>query len=217
MACPLYFLAALVLFSLLVRLHNLHSPLLEVNHSRQTQTAFTVWYYLQDGIDLMHPKVPSLGPPWVFIMEFPIFQATATFLIRLTRIDVDAGCRLTNIIYFYLSAGMLYLLSRRFSTRRSTAVCVLMFYLWSPFSIVWSRTSIDRVCRRSIWHLIPLFHGPMARLPQECRLSDSCPRNGVPGGVDQDHLDAAAGPAACSHFPPQLSGPICDGATHCSR
>ena len=132
----------LIALSLLVRLSNLHSPLLEVHHFRQTQTAFTVWCYLQSGSDLMHPMMPVFGPPWMLPFEFPIFQATATLLIRLTRIDIDAGCRLTNILYFYASAGVLYLLARKLFQRRSIAVCVVLFYLWTPFSVVWSRTSM---------------------------------------------------------------------------
>jgi hypothetical protein len=131
---------------LLVRICNLHSPLLEVHQNRQTDTAFPVFYYLQHGIDLLHPMVPGFGPPWVYPVEFPIFQATATILIRVTGMDIDAGCRLTNIIYFYLSAGMLYLLAGRFFQRRSTAVCIAMFYLWSPFSVVWSRTCMIEFC-----------------------------------------------------------------------
>lgn len=132
----------LVAVSFLVRLGNLHSPLLEIHHFRQTSTAITVWCFLQQGIDLMHPMIPVLGPPWVVPMELPIFQATAALLIRLTRIDLDAGCRLTNILYFYASAGILYLLAKRCFQHRSIAVYVVMFYLWTPFSIVWSRTSM---------------------------------------------------------------------------
>jgi hypothetical protein len=133
-------IALLIVGSLPVRLYNLHSPLLEIHHFRQTYNAFTVWCYLHQGIDLMRPMVPVLGPPWVLPIEFPIFQASATILIRLTGMDIDAGCRLTNIIYFYASAGMLYLLARKLFPRRSVALCVLLFYLWTPFSIVWSRT-----------------------------------------------------------------------------
>jgi 4-amino-4-deoxy-L-arabinose transferase-like glycosyltransferase len=130
----------LLIGSLCVRLYNINSPLLEVHHYRQTHTAMNVYYFLQDGIDLLHPQTPILGPPWVLAYEFPLYQASAALLVKATGLPLDPACRITNIIYFYLSAGLLFLLSRFVLKSTSTAIWVLLFYVWFPFTIVWSRT-----------------------------------------------------------------------------
>ena len=74
---PVVILAVVVL----VHLPTLGAPLLDRHDFRQTQTAFTARIYHEDGIDLLHPKLPVLGPPWEVPFEFPLFQAAAALVI----------------------------------------------------------------------------------------------------------------------------------------
>jgi hypothetical protein len=46
-------------------------PLLERHAFRQTQTAHTARIYHEQGIDLLHPKLPVLGEPYEVPFEFP--------------------------------------------------------------------------------------------------------------------------------------------------
>lgn len=141
-AASIVAITALIVFSVVVRLQNLVSPLLEAHAFRQTQTAFTVWGFLNDGISWFHAQLPVYGPPWEVPFEFPLFQATAALVARVTRLDVDPACRLTNILFFYASAGLLYLICRRVCGRPGPAIAAVVVYLWSPFTIVWSRASM---------------------------------------------------------------------------
>jgi len=130
-----------VIVSVLVRLPNLVSPLLDNHGFRQTQTAFTVQRYLTDGFSILHPQMPVFGPPWEVPFEFPLFQLTAAVLAKLTGLEVDLACRVTGLLFFYVSAAMLFILCRRQIGGRAAAIIVLA-YLLNPFTVVWSRASL---------------------------------------------------------------------------
>jgi hypothetical protein len=141
-AASIIAITTLVVMSVVVRVQNLVSPLLEAHAFRQTQTAFTVWTFLREGVSWLHAQLPVYGPPWEVPFEFPLFQAVAALVARATRLDVDPACRLTNLLFFYASAGVLYLICRKASARTGPAIAVVIVYLWSPFTILWSRASM---------------------------------------------------------------------------
>jgi hypothetical protein len=132
--------ALLVSLSVLVRLVHLNQPLEEYHGFRQTQTAITVWTFLQHGISLLHYETPILGAPWRMPMEFPTFQAVACGVASL-GLDLDLACRLTNLLFFYLAATYLYYLCRLFLPKR-IGLCILCVYLYCPYDIIWSRTAM---------------------------------------------------------------------------
>jgi 4-amino-4-deoxy-L-arabinose transferase-like glycosyltransferase len=132
----------MIALSVVPRVRHLHAPLLESFGFRQTQTAITVRSLLEDGFSFLHAKTPIFGPPWMVPMEFPIFQLTAAALIRSTGVNIDVGCRLTSILFFYLSAAILFLIASHCFQNSKAGLCVLGVYLWSPFTILWSRTSM---------------------------------------------------------------------------
>ncbi|HEY8134595.1 MAG TPA: hypothetical protein VIF08_01045, partial [Candidatus Limnocylindrales bacterium] len=63
-------------------LPSLHQPLLEHHSFRQTQTAWTALIFHEQGIDLLHPKIPVFGPPWDVPFEFPLFQALGALVMN---------------------------------------------------------------------------------------------------------------------------------------
>lgn len=131
---------AILLVSLLPRLPNLGAPPLERHGFRQTQTAITVQAFLDGGLDLFGYEMPVFGPPWKVPFEFPTFQATAYALAR-TGVPLDLACRVTALVWFYLSAILLLALARRFAGE-TTAITTLVFYVFSPFGILWSRACL---------------------------------------------------------------------------
>lgn len=132
------FVFFLLLLSVLVRLINLDSPLFTGNPFRQTMTAITVWTFINEGISVLGYKTPVFGPPWTIPMEFPIYQLTVAFVVKLGIENIDLAGRIAAILYFYLSACFLFLICQKYlDTIAST--CVLLFYVWSPFMILWSR------------------------------------------------------------------------------
>jgi Dolichyl-phosphate-mannose-protein mannosyltransferase len=108
-----------------------------VLHSwRQSQTAFTIREFARHGIDLLNPRVPVFGRPWVLIYEFPLFQAIAALFMRLGPSAETSG-RWLSLVCFFVSAVLLERLLR-VNFDRMTASLGLMVFVFSPFSLFWS-------------------------------------------------------------------------------
>ncbi len=136
----------LLALSLAVRMRNLASPLVEEHAFRQTQTAITVWTFVEEGIAPFAYQTPVFGPPWRLPFEFPLFQIAAAVLARAGGSSIDVACRLTNLSFFYLSALCLYGLCRMHFRPRAASACILVAYAWLPYAIFWSRTAMIDYC-----------------------------------------------------------------------
>ncbi|TMB59507.1 MAG: hypothetical protein E6J49_15075 [Chloroflexi bacterium] len=123
-----------------IRVPTLTQPLLEIHAFRQTQTAFQARIFHESGIDLLQPEVPVFGQPYALPYEFPLFQAFASLPMDV-GIDPDPAMRLTALVSFVIAAFCLWRLVRRMADA-VTAVAALVAFLFSPFAIVWSRTSM---------------------------------------------------------------------------
>jgi hypothetical protein len=118
----------------------LHQPLLGEHSFRQTQTAYPARIYHEQGIDLLHPKLPVLGEPFEVPFEFPLFQAAASTVMDAGAGD-DFAMRLTGLACFLLTAFLLYGLVRYVADRIS-AIAALVAFLASPFAVLWGRSSM---------------------------------------------------------------------------
>ena len=134
------FVAAVLVAFVLVVLPTLGQPLLERHGFRQTQTAYTARIYHEQGIDLIHPKLPVLGEPFEVPFEFPLFQAAASVVMDAGVRD-DVAMRTTGLLCFLLTALLLYGLVRRVDGRVS-AVAALVAFVATPFAVLWGRTSM---------------------------------------------------------------------------
>jgi hypothetical protein len=101
-------------------------------------TAMTVWTFINEGISVLGYQTPVFGPPWTIPFEFPIYQLTAAFIVKLGVGNIDMAGRIATILYFYLSAFFLFLICQKY-LGKIASTCVLLFYIWSPFTILWSR------------------------------------------------------------------------------
>jgi 4-amino-4-deoxy-L-arabinose transferase-like glycosyltransferase len=132
--------ATAIVVATLIRLPTLAFPLTEAHAFRQTQTAFSALLFARDGIDLLHPQVPVFGPPWSLPFEFPIYQAAAAILINL-GVSAEVALRGLSLAAFAGTAGLLWLILHRHSTDRAAFIALVAF-LFSPFALLWSRTSM---------------------------------------------------------------------------
>lgn len=131
----------LIILSVVVRLFNITSPFL-IHSFRQSQNAIMVWTFLEEGLAPFTAQLPIFGPPWRLPMEFPTFQITAFFVAKIGWADIDASCRITGLLYYLLSAVLLYFFCVAVFREKRVSWCVLLFYLWSPYMLFWSRTSM---------------------------------------------------------------------------
>lgn len=132
--------AGLLLLAVLVHLPTLGAPLLDRHPFRQTQTAFTARIYHEQGIDLLHPKLPILGEPWEVPFEFPLFQAAAAVVMDAGMAE-DTALRLTGLASFILAAGLLWVLLRGQAGWLGATVAMAVF-LFSPLGISWGRAAL---------------------------------------------------------------------------
>jgi Dolichyl-phosphate-mannose-protein mannosyltransferase len=123
-----------------LRVPSLGQPLLEHHWFRQTQTAYTARLFYEQGVDLFHPRLPVLGPPFEVPFEFPLFQALATLPMHLGA-PADWALRLTSLLCFLGTGLFLWGVLRRLAGG-AAALAGLVFFLYSPFALVWSRTSM---------------------------------------------------------------------------
>ena len=100
----------------------------------------TIQWMVRDGIEMFAYPLPVFGPPWTAPMEFPLYQASAALLVRAGIESVDVAGRMTHLIYFYLSAALLALVTLRVFPDRSISAVAVLLYLYSPFNVFWSRT-----------------------------------------------------------------------------
>nr|ADI87674.1 glycosyl transferase family protein [uncultured Nitrospirae bacterium MY2-1F] len=133
---------ALVTCSVFIRMVNIASPLLEAHAFRQTQTAITIWTFVKEGIDFFSYQTPVFGPPWQAPFEFPLFQAAAALIVKAGVSNIDTAARMTNIMFFYLSAFFLFVLCGRFFREQGITYTIVLCYVLSPYTIFWSRTSM---------------------------------------------------------------------------
>lgn len=123
-----------------IRRFQLFHSLNEQYAFRQTQTAFTIREFAENGINLATSPLPVLGVPWDVPMEFPLFQALASFLVH-TGLSSDTSGRLLSLVFFQLTAVLTAVLVMRW-TNRLTAVLTIALFEFMPFGIEWGAASL---------------------------------------------------------------------------
>ena len=118
----------------------LDRPLLERHAFRQTQTAWTAREFHEEGIDLLHPKLPVLRRAVRGAFEFPLFQAAAAVPMEL-GLEEDTSLRLTSLVSFLATALLLWGLVR-YVAGAVAGVTAVVAFAFTPFALVWSRTSM---------------------------------------------------------------------------
>jgi hypothetical protein len=117
----------------------------EAHGFRQTQTAFQSLLLSRGEGSLLRPPLPIFGKPWTTPFEFPLFQWSASWIIRIADVGPDFANRLSSLIWFSLCLIPLWLLARRFLTPISSLIA-LVFFTYSPFGLQWSRASLIEYC-----------------------------------------------------------------------
>ncbi len=123
-----------------MRIPQLAHSLAEAYSFRQTQTAFTVREYAENGINLLTSPVPVFGPHSSVPMEFPLFQAIAS-LFASAGMPADMAARTLGLISFQAAAVLLALLLLRWHGRAVAVVGVALFE-FLPFGLLCGASSL---------------------------------------------------------------------------
>ncbi len=150
------FLIPILFVALLVRLYRIHTPLADWHSWRQADTAAVTRRYVQEGIDLLHPKYDDLSsipsgrenPNGYRMVEFPFVNALTAGLYQIipgaSTLEVHVFSRLISIAFSLGSLIFLYLLINRLSDYLTATLASLTFALL-PYNIFFSRVVLPEV------------------------------------------------------------------------
>lgn len=116
-----------------------NNNLSDLHNFRQTQTAMNTYYILKNGFSLNY-ITPVLGAPWSIPMEFPLFEFIVAFFTKFTNFPLDQSGRLMNLVFFYLSVVVIFLILNKLSIKKENALLLVSLILVNPLYIYWSRT-----------------------------------------------------------------------------
>jgi hypothetical protein len=117
----------------------LDQPLLEAHAFRQTQTALTSFWMMQEGWQLAY-QTPVGGYPWAIPFEFPIYQALAAGIAGVGRVSLDAVGRILSFMFLIGCAWPAWRIARRLALP-PRVVWVFCALLWSsPTYLFWGRS-----------------------------------------------------------------------------
>lgn len=142
-----FLLFLIIIGAFAVRLYKIDSPVADWHSWRQADTASVSYFFVKDGIDLLHPRYHDLSSVatsfqnpegWRFV-ELPIFNAIHTGLFRtFSTFSFDMWGRLTSVLISLGSLVFVFLLGRRF-VGNSGGLLAAFFFAFLPFNIYFSR------------------------------------------------------------------------------
>lgn len=133
----LLWLCIILLIAFLLRCYHITYPINDFHTFRQTQTAGLIRDFYNDGINLLYPRMITLGDPGIVILEFPLFQAISAFLYKIFIPDI-IFTRFVSIACGLLSTVFVYRISMKFLDKKS-AVFASLFFAFAPLNIFYNR------------------------------------------------------------------------------
>lgn len=132
--------AAMLFAGAAIRLVNVNQPLLEYNATRQVQTAMITRNFAFNGGHFLYPEVDDQGKgPTYLIQELPIITFPVAVICRHLGYIPEWLLRSSSLFFFIIAAFLFYLLARACSGER-TALVASAIFIFSPLSILMSRT-----------------------------------------------------------------------------
>jgi hypothetical protein len=131
--------AFVLVFATITEIRSLDQPLLEAHAFRQTQTALTAFWMMQDGWHLAY-ETPVAGYPWAIPFEFPLYQALAAAVAKAGGFPLDPVGRLLSYLFLLGCAWPATGIARRLALPEQV-VWVFCALLWSsPLYLFWGRS-----------------------------------------------------------------------------
>ncbi len=135
----------IIAFSL--RVYKINNPLADWESSQQVNTAAVARNFVDNGLDLFHPKADDLSnlqsgienPNGYRMAEFPIYSAIfASFYKYLPLLSLEAYGRLTTALFSLIIIFTIYFLLLKENTRFSAVIGALVYSVF-PYFVFFSR------------------------------------------------------------------------------
>lgn len=129
--------AAVGLF-LFVAIRYSGQTLLEAHAFRQTQTALTTYWFIQNGFSLAY-ETPVLGYPWAIPLELPFFQGVVAALTSWFGGNLDANGRIVSAAFLLACILPLWSLVRQLGLDRRVWLILVILIFTGPSYLFWGR------------------------------------------------------------------------------
>lgn len=142
-----FFLITILLFGFVLRLYKIDNPIADWHSWRQSDTASVTRMFVQNGIDLLHPRYQDLSstasgfenPKGFRFVEFPIYNAIHAVLVKaVPSISLEKLGRLLSATISIGTAIFIFLLGRKFISPMGGLVATF-FFVALPFNVYFSR------------------------------------------------------------------------------
>jgi hypothetical protein len=129
--------AAVGLF-LFVAIRYSGQTLLEAHAFRQTQTALTTYWFLQNGFSLAY-ETPVAGYPWTIPLELPLFQGVVAALTSWFGGNLDANGRIVSAAFLLACILPLGSIVRQLGLNRRVWLILIVLMFTGPSYLFWGR------------------------------------------------------------------------------
>ena len=142
-----FILFVILVLAFVLRLHKFNTPLADWHSWRQADTSSVTRNFFKDGIHMLYPTYDDVSsiasgqpnPKGYRMVEFPIYNAVSTFIKKLIpEVDFHQAGRLTSILASLGTLSFLFLLVRKYISRRA-AMLTGIFFAVLPYNIFYSR------------------------------------------------------------------------------
>jgi len=106
---------------------------------RQTQTALTAYWFLQDGFRLAY-ETPVGGYPWSIPFEFPIYQALVAGIAKVTGCHLEIAGRLLSYVFLCACVFPARQIVSKLALPRTVFLAFVALLFSSPVYLYWGRT-----------------------------------------------------------------------------
>ncbi len=144
---------------ILVRLPGVRDPLFGLHHVRMNETAAIARNFYENSMNILYPQIDWGGDGPGYVEEgFQLYAFLVAFLYKVFGVSDVAG-RGLSLLFYALSAVMLFLLARRLFNQRA-ALFSLFFFGVAPLGIYYGRSfqpdSLMLLCSLAAVHLFLL-------------------------------------------------------------
>lgn len=115
-----------------------NKPLSDKFEFRQTQTALSAFWMVQEGLKAIY-QTPVVGSPWEIPFEFPTYQWLVAIL-NILGMPLNLAGRLVSFIFFVACLLPLASLGRSLALGRWWILAVSALFLASPLYVLWGRS-----------------------------------------------------------------------------
>lgn len=114
-------------------------PPLDLHSFRQTQTALTAYWFVQEGFKLAY-ETPVVGAPWAIPFEFPIYQLIVAYISKFSGLSLDFTGRVTSYVFLLLCLIPVRSLIKRIEIPDHSFVFFIVILFSMPVYVYWGRS-----------------------------------------------------------------------------